>query len=184
MEQIGLADKIIGCVADIDMGRKGFAIDGLEHEGRLSYERGIAAAAEAFDAALVTADPETLILSDSTYSEQELHFCDTADKQAQSSLTTAIRQFDDAIRSIEAVKDHAGYKIAEKTYSTAPKKRIQGCPLDVFHQTCQSHITRLNNTLRTPGINMTEKAVINQRIANMRAAQTAYLKLQMAALAT
>jgi hypothetical protein len=40
----GLIAKIAGCVADIDIGRKGLATDGEEHVGRLSYEAGISAA--------------------------------------------------------------------------------------------------------------------------------------------
>jgi hypothetical protein len=165
------------------MGRKGFATNGKEHEGRLFYEDGISGAAYCFKAAYDSADPETLILSDSTYSEQEFQFCDPADKDAKTSLATAIQQFDDALLCHEAVKNTIGYKTADKTYQHDKDHRIQGCPVDAFHQCCKSHITRLRNSLRTPGINMIEKAVMNQRIANMKAAQAAYLKLQMSALA-
>jgi hypothetical protein len=178
----GLIAEIIACVANIAMGRKCFMIDGREHEGRLFYEDGIFSASECFKAALATADLQALVQADYTYSEQEYQFCDLADKYALSSLTATLRGFKDALTSLEIVKDSGKYKIADKTYSTAPEKRIHGCPLDVFHQTCKSHITRLRNSLRTPGINMTEKSVLNQRIANMRASQAAYLRLQMAAL--
>jgi hypothetical protein len=41
----------------------------------------------------------------------------------------------------------------------------------------------LCDVLRAPGINITEKAVLNQRIANMKTAQTSYVKLQQSALA-
>jgi hypothetical protein len=54
----------------------------------------------------------------------------------------AIQAFRDALRSLEVVEDAAGYKYAEKTYPTDPKKRIQGFPMDVFHQACGSHKTR------------------------------------------
>jgi hypothetical protein len=158
-------------------------IDGREHEGRLFYQDGISAVSECFKAALTTADPQALVQADYTYSEQEYQFCNPADKHALSSLAATLRGFKDALASLEIVQDSGKYKIANKTYSSDPKKRIQGYPLDVFQQTCNSHITRLRNVLRSPGINMTEKAVLNQRIANMRAAQSAYLELQMAALA-
>jgi hypothetical protein len=164
------------------MGRKCFMIDGREHEGRLFYQDGIFSVSECFKAALATADPQVLVQADYTYSEQEYQFCDTADKHAISSLSQAILGFDGALRSLEIVKDAAAYQIAEKTHSLFPKHRIKGCPIDAFHQACAAHITRLRNMLRSPGINMTEKAVLNQRIANMYAARTAYLKLQMAAL--
>ena len=47
----------------------------------------------------------------------------------------------------------------------------------------QDPCTRIQNALRTPGINMTEKAVLKQRIANMKTAQERYLEKQRAMLA-
>jgi len=41
---------------------------------------------------------------------------------------------------------------------------------------------RFYHSLRTPGINMTEKAVLTQRAANMTAAQGGYLEKQKKAL--
>jgi hypothetical protein len=89
--------------------------------------------------------------------QQELQFCNVNDTDSQSSLSQAIQSFNDALRSLEAVQD-AGYKIAE------------------------SHRTRIQNILRVPGMNMTEKAVYQQRLANMTAAQNSYLALQKEAL--
>ena len=40
----------------------------------------------------------------------------------------------------------------------------------------------LQNILRTPGVNMIEKAVLQQRIDNMNAAQAAYTSKQRKAL--
>jgi hypothetical protein len=145
-------------------------------------EAGISAAAQAFRETRATGDPQVLIQSDYTYSEQEYQFCDPADIRAQSSLTASIRGFKDALNSLEIVKESEIYKKADKTHPTDPDHRVQGCPLDAFHQCCKAHITRLDNNLKTPGINMIEKAVIEQRQENMKAARTAYLKLQMAAL--
>ncbi|GHV82402.1 hypothetical protein AGMMS49991_09600 [Spirochaetia bacterium] len=51
-----------------------------------------------------------------------------------------------------------------------------------IHQACDAHRTRLSNSLRTPGINMTEKAVIQQRVANMKTAVSYYIEKQKAAL--
>jgi hypothetical protein len=67
-------------------------------------------------------------------------------------------------------------------FITSPKYRIQGLPKDAFHLACMSHLTRLNNTLRVPGINMIEKAVVNQRAANMTAAQNKYIEKQKNAM--
>jgi hypothetical protein len=56
-------------------------------------------------------------------------------------------------------------------------------PKDAFHIACMSHRTRINNTLRTPGINMTERKLYELRAACMTAAQNAYLEKQKNALA-
>ncbi|GHV85513.1 hypothetical protein AGMMS50230_11210 [Spirochaetia bacterium] len=73
-------------------------------------------------------------------------------------------------RSLQAVAD-SGYKTAEKTYPQNPKYRIQGFPKDAFHLACIAHRTRFRNVLRSPGINMIEKAVLQQRTANRRPGQ-------------
>ena len=44
MDQIGCVRSITKAVSAIDFGRKGFATRGKEHEGRISYEEGIAEA--------------------------------------------------------------------------------------------------------------------------------------------
>jgi hypothetical protein len=178
MALTGLIAKIIRSVVDIDMGRKCFMIDGQEREGRILYELGSSTAMEVF----TIADPQIIIQSDHTYTEQELQFCHEDDKDTRSSLTTALQSFDDALLSYEAVLDPVGYKIADKTHPHYGDYRIQGCPKDAFHIACKAHVTRLRNSLRTPGVNMTEKAVTNQRIANMCAAKKGYLELQVAAL--
>jgi hypothetical protein len=181
LDQLGLLNRLIAYAADIDVGRRGFDIDGQEHEGHLSYARGISGVLTAFKEAQTNADPQTLILVELAFLQQELQFCDEADTDTQSSLTQAIQSFKDAIRSLEAVED-TGYTIAEKTYPTAPKYRIQGLPKDAFHIACIAHHTRLRNGLRTPGINMIEKAVLQQRAANMTVAQNSYIEKQKFAL--
>jgi hypothetical protein len=97
-------------------------------------------------------------------------------------IARALQSFRDALRSLATVEDAAAYKSAETTYSTDPKKRVQGFPLDVFHQACGSHSTRLRNILRVPGIEMLEKALLKQRAVNMTAAQGAYAEKQRKAL--
>jgi hypothetical protein len=182
LDQTGLLNKILSSAYNIGEGRKGFALPGKEREGRLSYERGIALAVAAFQEARHSAEPQIIILSEMTFLRQELQFCAESDTGTRSSLTYAIQNFRDALRSLEAVEDAAGYKIAEKTYLTDPKKRVQGFPLDAFHQACSSHQTRLRNVLRAPGIEMLEKELLGQRAANMRTARSAYGEKQRTAL--
>jgi hypothetical protein len=182
MDPAGLVNNILLSAAHIDLGRKGFVTDGREHEGRLFYEKGIAAAAATFAAALSTADPQTIVLLESAFLNQELQFSNEQDTNTRSSLTQAIQSFEDALRCLKIAENAAAYSSAEATYPTSPKYRIQGFPKDAFHLACISHRTRLRNILRAPGINMIEKAVLEQRIANMTAAQSRYIKKQQKAL--
>ena len=102
---IGLLDKINAAAANIDFGRKGFAIRGKAKEGRISYETGIAAALSAFKDARSTSDPYIIILAEYTFLNQELQFCEKNDKDSLSSLTKAIQSFDDAFLALEIVDD-------------------------------------------------------------------------------
>jgi hypothetical protein len=179
MDLVFYLNKLITCANEIDIGRKGVATDGREHKGRISYERGISGTLSAFQEAQSTADPQTLILAELNFLQQELRFCNEADTDTKSSLTQAIQSFEDALLSLEAIEDTATYKIsADKTYPHCPKYRIQGFPKDGFYIACIAHRTRLRNVLRAPGINMIEKAVLTQRAANLTAAQGSYIEKQ------
>jgi hypothetical protein len=180
-DQTGLTNKILFSVENIALGRKNLATDGREHEGRLFYEDGISTAAIAFEEARSTADPQTMMLAEEAFVEQELQFCSEQDTHTRSSLEIALQSFDDAFLSLEAVEG-SGYREADKTWPHNPKYRIQGFPKDAFHLACIAHRTRLNNVLRAPGINMKEKAVLTQRAANMTAAQGSYITKQKQAL--
>jgi hypothetical protein len=174
----GLLNKIFFSIENIDLGRKGLITNGKEHEGHIAYELGIAGAMEAFEEAQTTADPKTLVLAEYTFLEQEFAFCHEADTDTRSSLSQAIQNFNDALLSLEAVEDAVMYQGAEKTHPHSPKYRIQGYPKDAFHLACIAHRTRIRNSLRTPGINMIEKALLNQRSANMTTAQNGYIEKQ------
>ena len=182
MDLIGFLDDLAEYANKIDAGRKGFATDGEEHEGRLNYERGISGSLDSFQTAQVSADPQTIVLSELVFLQQELQFCHETDTITKSSLTQAIQSFEDALRCLKIVENPSAYQSAEATYPTAPKLRVQGYPKDAFHLACASHRTRLQNVLRAPGINMTEKAMLQQRKDNMSAAQSAYKAKQKKAL--
>jgi hypothetical protein len=186
MDLVGLVNKILFSAENIDLGRKNLAADGHEHEGRLFYEDGISIALDTFQEVsnrrfAATVDPQAIIVTESTFLEQELQNCSEADTDAKSSLSQAIQSFDDALLALEAVEDTA-YTIADKTHPHSPKYRIQGFPKDSFHLACIAHRTRLRNILRAPGINMIEKAVLQQRAANMTTAQESYVEKQRKAL--
>jgi hypothetical protein len=190
LDQTGLLNDILAAANNIDDGRKGFAVPGKERQGRISYETGIALALATFQEAQRSGDPQTIILVEAGFLTQELEFCAKGDTDTRNSLTYAIQSFRDALRALEVVEDAASYKTAEKTYPTDPKKRVHGhlrwpgFPKDAFHQACGSHNMRLRNILRTPGVDMLEKALLKERAVNMKAAQGAYVEKQRKALVT
>jgi len=58
------------------------------------------------------------------------------------------------------------------------KFRFKGYPKDAFHIACSSHMTRLRNIIRSPGIDTIEKALLKQRLTNLPVAQDGYLEKQ------
>jgi len=182
MVQTGLLNNIIASAARIDRGRRGLRTDGEEREGRISFEEGIAIALSSFLQAASTADPKTILLAEEAFVEKELRFCSENDTNAISSLTQALQSFEDAFLCLETVESADKYKAADSTYPHNPKCRIQGNPKDAFHFAVNAHRTRLNNVTRAPGINMIEKALLEQRATNMTVAQTGYIEKQKKAL--
>ncbi|MDR3247444.1 MAG: hypothetical protein LBT39_01545 [Treponema sp.] len=172
-----MLSNLIDSANKIDAGRKSLAVRGREPEGGILYKEGISGALTAFQEAGVTAEPQTIVLAEIVFLQQELQFCSKDDGNAQNSLTQAIQSFNDALRAFEVVLD-AGYKIVEKTYPQNSKHRFHQMPKDAFHIACISHRTRIQNILRVPGMNMTEKTVYQQRFTNMTIAQESYFKLQ------
>ena len=177
MDLIGFVNSITLAETNIDAGRKGFATRGKEQEGRISYEEGIARALSTFREAQLSADPQSILLAEYTFISLELQFCHETDKHTIGSLTQARHNFDDAFLALKAVEDPR-YEITEQTYPHHKDFRFGGFPLDAFHYACRSHRTRLQNILRSPGIDPIEKALLEQRFENLSAAQSGYLEKQ------
>jgi hypothetical protein len=182
MDQTGFLVKLTGYVNDIDDGRKGLDTDGDEHEGRVSYEKGISGALKSFQEAQKAADCQIIILAELAFMQQELQFCHEDDKDARTSLNKGIQDFTDALRCLKTVQKASAYRNLETGFPTYYTFRVGGYPKDAFHIACHSHSARLQNALRTTGVNMKEKELMKQRRANMGTAQAAYLELQRKAL--
>jgi hypothetical protein len=183
MDRTGLINNILDASGFIEAGRKGLATDGGEHKGRMDYEKGLAIAMSAFKDAYASADSETIMLAEEAFLQQEQQFCGAGDSKAYSSLTLALQSFDDAFRCIKIVENSDAYHSAEATYPTTVLKcRYRGLPKDSLHYACMSHYTRLQNIIRSPGINVTEKLLLEQRSANMKIAQHSYIEKQKRAL--
>ena len=156
---------------------------GKAEEGRISYETSIALAMETFKEAQATADPETILLAEYTFITQELEFCEKSDKAAISSLSRAIRFFDDAFLVLKIVKDKTFYQAVENSYPHDNEYRIKSYPMDSFHIAFKGHKGRLQNILKTPGLDPIEKALLKQRLETIKAGQEGYLEMQSKALA-
>jgi len=178
LDKIGLISNIYQAAINIDFGRKGFATRGKAEEGRISYEDGICTALSAFQEAQSTADPQTIILAEYTFLSQELEFCDKNDKESFKSLTIAIQSFDDAFLALEVVDEKTLYKAVERAIPHDRKHRVKGFPKDSYHIACDSHKTRLQNILRSPGLDIIEKALLKQRYINLFAGQGGYVERQ------
>jgi hypothetical protein len=183
LAKIGLVDSVYEAAVNIEAGRKGFATKGKAEEGRISYEKGISQALSAFQEAQTTADPQTIILAEYTFLSQELEFCERSDKDSLTSLTLALQSFDDVFLVLTIVDDSALYQAVEKSYPHHKDYRVKGgYPKDSFHVACGSHKTRLQNILKSPGIDPIEKALLKQRLANLSAGQGGYVEKQKKAL--
>jgi len=181
LDKIGLLSSVYEAAANIDSGRKGVATRGKAEEGRITYELGISNAMTAFQEAQTIADPQTIILAEYTFLTQELESCGKSDKDSINSLTQALKSFDDAFLALQAVEDNA-YKIVDKAFPHHKDYRFGGYPKDSFHIACSSHVTRLKNIVRSPGIDPIEKALLKQRLANLPTAQNAYIEKQKKSL--
>ena len=184
MDRDGLLLSIFDSVERIDRGIKWLDTAGLESKGRSSYRGGLERALNSFQSAKLQVDQDLqlLILAEKVFITQELQFCDSSETHTISSLEQAIRSFDDALGSLEIVKDHIYYSKAEKTYPTHKDYRYKGMPKDAFCIACIGHRTRLSNILRAPRINLAEKQLLLQRSENMKTAQNAYYVKQKIAL--
>jgi hypothetical protein len=178
----GLIDNITASASAIDFGRKGWSTRGKAEEGRISYETGIALAMATFREAQTSADPQAMLIAEYTFLSQELEFCEKTDKDSLSSLTKAIQSFDDAFLALDVVERKLHYPSVDKAIPHSKKYRCNGFPKDAFHIACIAHRTRLQNILRTPGLDPIEKALLKQRFINLSAAQGGYIEKQKTAL--
>jgi len=177
LDPTGFVIRIDAAMRNIDRGRRAYAIEGKEREGRILYEDGIAKALAVFKEALISADPFILLTVEYAILTLERERCDKSDTHTLNSLNKAIEGFDDAFLALKSVENKC-YKITDNTYPHSKENRFKGYPMDAFHLAFVSHKARLQNFLRTPGLDPIEKALLQQRLDNIPAAHNAYLEKQ------
>jgi len=104
------------------------------------------------------------------------------DKKTSNSLSNAIKNFDEGLCALKEVEAGASYGVADRVLPHRRETRFSGMPKDAFHYACSGHLERLDGILHSPGINMTEKAVLEQRVLNIETAQAVYVEKQKKAL--
>ncbi len=102
------------------------------------------------------------------------------DQQEKSSLKAGIQRTEEATRALQGVRRGSEY---EARLLTTAKKDLDrdGLPKDSFRTFVTGQIASLNNQLRTPADRI-EKDILEQRIENLRTAETLYKGLQKQAL--
>jgi hypothetical protein len=180
LDRAGYLDKINKSVISIYKGRDGLDTDGGERDGRISFQTGLAGALDVFKKiqSQVYEDLELLILAEYVFLGQELQFCASKDTNAITSLTRAIQEFDEAFLALGVLQNTDVYKSLEKAISHRPEFRYKAMPKDAFHVACAGHRVRIQNILKSPGINLAEKELLKQRYSNMGTAQSVYLEKQ------
>jgi hypothetical protein len=96
------------------------------------------------------------------------------------SLKTALKELQAAEKSLPLVQDPVLYKAVDDSHGH-PKSRMSGLPKDAVRQFFGSQAARLLNMDKSR-LDGEEKAIIEQRKLNMRAADTLYIGLQQKAL--
>ncbi|SOD98556.1 hypothetical protein [Caenispirillum bisanense] len=129
-------------------------------------------------------DLDLILTAERTFLQNDL------DRHANSkgmadSLAAALAELGSAERHVQLVRDPAAYKAIDETYSLPknrlPKGNAAGVPHDEARQFFKSHATRLLNQDRSR-LDPEEKQLLDQRKANIRAAEKVYTALQREAL--
>lgn len=101
-------------------------------------------------------------------------------KGERSSLNEGLRRIGEAEQSLAAVQNKDTYRVRLQTASLKELDK-EGLPRDSFRQFINSQITSIRNQERSP-LSKAEKAVLEARISNLRAANEIYKGMQREAL--
>ncbi|MDR0996630.1 MAG: hypothetical protein LBL69_03085 [Zoogloeaceae bacterium] len=138
------------------------------HESRNDFLQHLRAVGNSADLALLVATEKAVIEGDlNRY---------TNSKAMESSLKSALQEFEAIERLLRIMDDRAQYAVIAKAHSL-PKRQEKGLPLDEAREAFKSHIARLSN-LDKARLSDTEKALIDARKANMQVASKLYILRQ------
>jgi hypothetical protein len=186
MDQNSLILRVTEAQELISEGRQWHETDGFEAKGRKRRNMGLDRMADIIHKVRANAATDLLsvALVEHSIVNQELRLCDPADEHGIESLEHALSELDDAFLALRVVDDAALYRAADMTYPHKERFRRKGLPKDAFHNACDSQVTRIGNSLKALGLSLAEKALMEERSENLKAAKDAYMDKQRAALAT
>jgi hypothetical protein len=156
--------------------------DGREHEGRLSFEKGIAEARVIFKEVFDGGDVELILLAEYLFITQELEECEDDEVEGRSSAVAALASFDDAFLSLKALGNSTAYQVAEQTYPHSVQYRYKGMPKDAFHIAFLAHKTRLRNGISRLGLSRLDRTLAKERILAINVTQDIYFEKQQVAI--
>ena len=144
------------------------------------YLRGLAKTAQELEA-IRKEDLRVIIDTEILALEHEKQLYGEEDPTVIPSLQTAIdslkTEVKGAIKTAEIPED---YKKAALTHSS--KRQYMGVPIDGCHEALNSHVTRLENRIRTVGVPVPEKHILIARKENIKQAKQLYVAMQHKAL--
>ena len=124
-------------------------------------------------------DAEKILKIEQVLLQNELTFVASSPAMT-SSLNTAIKELDAALKLLEKVKSPKTYQELAAGY-TLDKNQIRGLPRDEARQFFKSHQVRLRN-LDKGRLSDSERDVLSTRIDNIKSAERLYEQLQEQAL--
>lgn len=99
--------------------------------------------------------------------------------EQHNSVNMAIKQLQEAKKSLAVVHNHEAYQAVAETYS--PKRKEAGLPIDSFREFLKSHNARLTNLMKGP-LSVPEKNILRQRKEILGMVREVYMGMQRNAL--
>jgi hypothetical protein len=174
-----ITERILASASIIATGRKFRDIPKKESKGRVTFNKGINQAMQAFKDANASNDLKAIIQAQLTFVKQDLSFCDPKNNYAAKSFQASVIDLQESLNFLAIFETKNIYQYVDKSYSTRRREdRVESLPKDVVHKTLTSEITRLSNSLNSNMANPIEREFVLQRIENMRHARKLYIKIQ------
>jgi hypothetical protein len=134
MEKTGYYDKILTLIHTDWLNRQRI----LQSKASVNYIKGLGITEKAYSAIGNVGDIELITRAEALTVLREYELYGKDDPSTRSSLNAAISDFSVIANALPTVQDAEKYKIASTTHHS--KKKVNGIPIDGFHEAVNSHI--------------------------------------------